>query len=134
METGSCLDLKKANPAATSGSYSIWPKGAKNPIKVHCDMTSDGGGYTMVRFTSSSLGTNQTAYRTLCASHGMEVFVPRTKTHALAMLSYRLQAEPSRSSVHHRVPTRERSPPVAVFRFVCGMLFFGFPKSARALP
>ncbi|HQP38258.1 MAG TPA: hypothetical protein PLI95_23900, partial [Polyangiaceae bacterium] len=57
-----------------------------NPwLLVHCDMETDGGGYTMVRLTSTHLGTDQNAYASLCAQYGLEVVVPRTKAHAASL-------------------------------------------------
>ncbi len=87
----SCKALKAAQPSTVSGEYVIDPDGSgpKAPITVHCDMTSDGGvGYTMVKLTSASLGSNQTAYRTACSDVGLEVIVPRTKAHAIAIRTW----------------------------------------------
>eukprot|EP00937_MAST-01D_sp_MAST-1D-sp2_P005248 g5248.t1 len=44
----SCQALKAANPAASSGTYTIYPSGGSG-VKVHCDMESNGGvGWTLV--------------------------------------------------------------------------------------
>lgn len=43
----SCKALLLANPKLPSGTYSIDPAGA-GPIPAICDMTTDGGGWTMV--------------------------------------------------------------------------------------
>ncbi len=46
----SCLTMLTANPAATSGVYEIDPDGPGGlaPFDVFCDMTTDGGGWTML--------------------------------------------------------------------------------------
>ena len=42
----SCADILGHNPAAPDGSYTIYPGG--NIITVWCDMTYNGGGWTLV--------------------------------------------------------------------------------------
>ena len=43
-----CLDVKTSNPAALDGVYTLDPTGTNLPIPVRCDMTLDGGGWTLV--------------------------------------------------------------------------------------
>ena len=86
----SCKVLLAAKPGLPSGEYFI-DTDAAGPIpaqKVYCDMVTDGGGYTMVKYVDGALSGSQNTYRSYCAARGMEVFTPRTKPHAMAMKAW----------------------------------------------
>ena len=88
--TTSCKALKQHMPDTPSGFYTIDTDGAgpKPAVQVYCDMTTDGGGYTMVRFNDPSMGDTQVNYAAKCAQYGMEIIVPRTQAHMASIQTY----------------------------------------------
>lgn len=44
----SCAQIKKRNPAAATGRFTVHPASAAGPIEVTCDMTADAGGWTQL--------------------------------------------------------------------------------------
>ena len=61
--SASCMAIKSANPSAPDGIYLLDPDGGStsNAFHTHCDMTTDGGGWTLVRVTD---GTTSVDLRT----------------------------------------------------------------------
>ncbi|MEZ4299830.1 MAG: fibrinogen-like YCDxxxxGGGW domain-containing protein, partial [Polyangiaceae bacterium] len=103
----SCAALHRAHPSAPTGTYLIDTDGT-GPlpgVRAYCDMTTDGGGYTLVRVDDTRLDTDQNAYSATCAALGMEIVVPQTKAHAQAIYAWNGNAPPNVVNVFPRYPS-----------------------------
>ncbi len=86
VQNTSCLALRNGGQTL-SGTYLIDPDGA-GPISafnVHCDMNTDGGGYTFLKVNQSS--TQDDAVESFCIAKGMRLVVPRTQAHLRAAVA-----------------------------------------------
>ncbi|TNF25765.1 MAG: hypothetical protein EP329_22425 [Deltaproteobacteria bacterium] len=78
----SCLSLLQSG-VTSSGPQVIDPDGqggAAGASEVWCDMTTDGGGYTLHKASVGS-AYNAVEAEAYCASLGMSLFIPRTQSH-----------------------------------------------------
>jgi hypothetical protein len=85
----SCKALKTASPSSPTGTYQLRPSGSSAPISATCDMTTDGGGWTVVY---SDAGPGTVLYQTISADmkkvSGTEVYAySKNKTVKLLLVS-----------------------------------------------
>ena len=65
-----------------NGNYFI-DRGLGELIEVYCDMKIDSGtGHTLKRIDDAALESNQQAYIDACEALGLELVVPRSRSHA----------------------------------------------------
>jgi len=69
----SCNEILNAGRSTGDGYYKIQPPGYNEEFEVFCDMSTDGGGWTLVKtenFESSTNGWSSTNKITTCGSYG----------------------------------------------------------------
>jgi hypothetical protein len=98
----SCKAIYDAGYAQGDGLYWLNPAGnTLGPYQAWCDMTTDGGGYTYKRIDDAvNLLNNQLVYKSTCAAYGLQVIVPRTRAHALAIKAWNGGAAPNLVGVY----------------------------------
>jgi hypothetical protein len=62
----SCKVLHQARPALGDGTYPLAPGGGVTPFDAHCDMTTEGGGWTLVASVVDNSYFTGTACSTIC--------------------------------------------------------------------
>jgi hypothetical protein len=85
----SCLAILGSNPAAGTGTYRIDVDGTGGlpALDVRCDMVTDGGGYTHYLVVEGNTTYSVDDINT-CEELGMDVVVPRSRTHALSLIDF----------------------------------------------
>ena len=84
----SCNDIRMFKPQSISDWYYIEAKeiNGGQPLKVWCDMETDGGGYTYYPIDNNGVSTNRYDTENNCTALGLQLAVWRTKAHMHAML------------------------------------------------
>ncbi|MDM5270827.1 Ig-like domain-containing protein [Sulfurovum sp. zt1-1] len=85
----SCRAYLENGLSVGDGMYMIDPDGVGgiDPFEAYCDMTSDGGGYTIKTVTTSSALLAPAAEAYCSDNFGMHLFVPRTEAHFTAAVT-----------------------------------------------
>ena len=84
----SCLKIHTADAGVPSGIQTIYPQDPTSAVSVYCDMTSDGGGYTFLKYDVESDDNNLPIFASTaeaaCAEFGMQLWIPRSPEHLLS--------------------------------------------------
>lgn len=78
---GSCLEILDYDDSSMDGTYLIAPDGYDGPaFEVHCDMLTDGGGYTFLKVSPGGQAYAVDA-EAECSALGMQLWIPRSLEH-----------------------------------------------------
>ena len=80
----SCQELLQTWPQTPSGVYTI-NTGMGGNLQVYCDMTTSGGGYTMLKINHGTAISAAQAEQQ-CQQRGMHLFIPRSRDHLASAL------------------------------------------------
>jgi hypothetical protein len=69
----SCRELHEASPSLASGAYTLKPASGNSEFNAYCEMTAEGGGWTLVlnegpTFMPTTQGTNMQCFKQDCTS------------------------------------------------------------------
>lgn len=78
----SCTELITELPGLASGEYTVDP--GTGPLDVVCDLSTAGGGWTLVQRTVWSWNESQALHTSYAAWHDMTIGMPATGAYRLA--------------------------------------------------
>jgi hypothetical protein len=99
----SCTELITQLPGLPSGPYTIDP--GSGPLDVQCDLSTQGGGWTLVQRTVWAWSASQMLHTTYAAFHGTTVGMPASGAYRLAGEHWPEVTSKGEIMVVHRVRT-----------------------------
>jgi hypothetical protein len=99
----SCTELITELPGLTSGEYTVDP--GTGPLDVMCDLSTAGGGWTLVQRTVWSWNASQALHTSYAAWHDMTIGMPATGAYRLAGEHWPEVTSKGEMMVVHRVRT-----------------------------